>query len=201
MRLTTTCRGVALALLICSVASAAAAQSAVTNRYDDAFRKYSKRFFGPGFDWRLFKAQGMVESSLLPQASSGTGARGIMQLLPTTYADAKLRNPELGDIGDATWNIAAGIWYARQLWEYWYYEVNDTFRQHFMLGSYNAGRATVVRAQKMAQAQRLDARKWTEIVKVAPGVARWRYQETLDYVARVFANKNRIDRRGNVRPN
>jgi hypothetical protein len=34
------------------------------NRYDDTFRKYSKRYFGPGYDWRAFKAQGMTESNL-----------------------------------------------------------------------------------------------------------------------------------------
>src|SRR5262245_26938034 len=27
------------------------------DRYDETFRKYSKRYFGAGYDWRLFKAQ------------------------------------------------------------------------------------------------------------------------------------------------
>ena len=35
---------------------------AQTERYDDSFRKYSKRYFGPGFDWRLFKAQEMAKA-------------------------------------------------------------------------------------------------------------------------------------------
>src|SRR6185369_9269115 len=48
-------------------------------RYDPYFKKYSKRFFGVGFDWRLFKAQGMAESELNPNARSFVGARGIMQ--------------------------------------------------------------------------------------------------------------------------
>ncbi len=61
------------------------AAQALTDRYDPTFRKYSKRFFGVGFDWRLFKAQGMTESNLNPAATSWVGARGVMQLMPTTF--------------------------------------------------------------------------------------------------------------------
>ena len=31
------------------------------DRYDQTFRKYSKRYFGVGYDWRVFKAQAMAE--------------------------------------------------------------------------------------------------------------------------------------------
>ena len=30
-------------------------------KYDQYFSKYSKRYFGPGFDWHLFKAQAIAE--------------------------------------------------------------------------------------------------------------------------------------------
>src|SRR3954469_6866865 len=59
------------------------------DRYDDTFRKYSKRFFGPGFDWQYFKAQAMAESNLQPNAKSRVGARGLMQLMPSTYKEIK----------------------------------------------------------------------------------------------------------------
>ena len=52
-----------------------------TDRYDPIFRKYTKRYFGVGTDWRWFKAQGMAESDLTPGARSRVGARGIMQLM------------------------------------------------------------------------------------------------------------------------
>ena len=69
---------------------AAAAQRRVDmdnqDRYDDTFRKYSKRFFGVGFDWHYFKAQGLAESGLDPAAKSPVGARGVMQLMPGTSA-------------------------------------------------------------------------------------------------------------------
>jgi membrane-bound lytic murein transglycosylase F len=54
------------------------------DRYDDTFRKAAKRSFGPAFDWRVFKAQGMAESNLDPLARSRVGARGLMQLMPST---------------------------------------------------------------------------------------------------------------------
>jgi soluble lytic murein transglycosylase-like protein len=87
-----------LALSLCS-AGATAAQSSVkkagnaleraasgrnakkiSERYDPTFRKYTKRYFGPAFDWRLFKAQAIAESNLNVGARSPVGARGIMQL-------------------------------------------------------------------------------------------------------------------------
>ena len=47
-----------------------------SERYDDTFRKYGKRFFGVAFDWRLFKAQAITESNLDTAATSWVGARG-----------------------------------------------------------------------------------------------------------------------------
>ena len=49
------------------------------------FQKYAKRYFGPAFDWGFFKAQGMSESGLDTAARSRAGARGIMQLMPSTF--------------------------------------------------------------------------------------------------------------------
>ena len=51
-------------------APAAGSRPAGPDRYDPTFRKYSKRFFGVGFDWRIFKAQGMTESRLDPDAKA-----------------------------------------------------------------------------------------------------------------------------------
>ncbi len=37
-------------------------------RYDPYFSKYTKRYFGPAFDWTRFKAQAIAESNLNPDA-------------------------------------------------------------------------------------------------------------------------------------
>ena len=189
---------VMLALTIVAPCATASAQPAVPDRYDETFRKYSKRFFGPGFDWRIFKAQGMAESNLDPNAKSWVGARGIMQLMASTYKEVRSKNPELGEINDPEWNIAAGISYNRRLWTLWKNDTDAGHLNEFMFGSYNAGRSVLLRAQRAARERALDQRFWPSIQTVAPTVPRWRYSETLTYVERIKANLSRMDDRGKV---
>lgn len=156
-----------------------------TSRYDDTFRRYSKRFFGVGFDWRLFKAQGLAESGLDPSARSWVGARGIMQLMPTTYQAISSRRAEFGAIDDPEWNIAAGIMHDRYLWTLWAKSISEPERPAFMFGSYNAGEGTIQRAQSVARTAVGSDGAWVHIEQVAPTVPRWRYRETLDYVRKI----------------
>lgn len=168
------------------------------DRYDDAFRKYSKRYFGPAFDWRLFKAQGMAESNLDAEARSWVGARGVMQLMPATFNEIKSKNPELKRIDNPEMNIAAGIAYDRQLWTRWEGDSVLTDARAFTLASYNAGRRTVLSAQEQARAAKLDPRLWPSIESVAPKVKRWRHEETIGYVKRIGEFHARLDDRGRV---
>ena len=163
--------------------------------YDDTFRKYSKRYFGPGFDWRLFKAQGMAESNLDPKAKSGVGARGVMQLMPSTFRSIQSENEELKEIDDPEMNIAAGVFYDRKLWLLWEKDSVDGHRKEFMLASYNAGRRTILRAQTHARGSGLDPRVWPDIAKVAPAVPRWRHRETLDYITRIAGHLEAMEAR------
>ena len=178
-------------LLTALLADAVAGQQKPDNqdRFDDAFRKYSKRFFGPGFDWHYFKAQGLAESGLDPKARSPVGARGVMQLMPGTYAlIKKARSEQFGAIEDPEWNIAAGILFDRDLWNAWKPHVDEEERLRFMFGSYNAGEGTIRRARNVARAKQLDDRSWESIEVIAPNVQRWRYKETLPYVRKIENN-------------
>ena len=161
-------------------------------KYDPIFQKYTKRYFGVGTDWRWFKAQGMAESDLTPTARSRVGARGIMQLMPSTYAQIKSAVPRYGAIDDPEWNIAAGILHDRDLWTVWGKEVPEDQRWAFMFASYNAGEGTIKRARRAAEAERLDHSRWPAIETVAPKVERWRYSETLGYVRTINANKGAL---------
>ena len=120
-------------------------------QYDDLFRKYSKRFFGVGYDWRYFKAQGMAESNLDSAARSYVGARGVMQLMPSTFAEIQSRRTEFESIDHVEWNIAAGILHDRYLWQRWKELGMDEERRRFMFGSYNAGEGPILRARGMAR--------------------------------------------------
>ncbi len=163
-----------------------------TARFDPIFRKYTKRYFGVGTDWRWFKAQGMAESDLTPNARSRVGARGIMQLMPSTYGQIRTALPSFGAIDNPEWNIAAGILHDRDLWRLWSRDVAETERWQFTFGGYNAGEGTIMRARKAALAARLDNRAWPSIERVAPTVDRWRYGETLEYVRKIRANKDSL---------
>ena len=163
-------------------------------RYDPLFSKYSKRHFGVGFDWRIFKAQGMAESGLDPTARSWVGARGIMQLMPTTFQAIQSRRPEFTSIDDPEWNIAAGIAHDRYLWRLFEKDVGDAERRRFMFASYNAGEGTIARARKAAAQASLDRSAWKSIEQVAPKVPRWRYRETVGYVKKIEGNIERLKR-------
>lgn len=177
-----------LALLFALVPRADAVAQQHSERYDAAFRRYTKRYFGIGFDWRYFKAQAMAESDLDPKARSPVGARGLMQLMPSTFQAIATNRPSFTSIDDPEWNIAAGILHDRDLWRLWEGAIPEPSRPEFMFGSYNAGEGPITRAAAIARARQLDHTQWPSIEAVAPNVPRWRYRETLGYVRKISAN-------------
>ena len=175
-------------------ADSARARSRDDSRYDDYFKKYSKRYFGAPFDWRFFKAQGMAESELNANARSFVGARGIMQLMPSTYALIASKRPDFRSIDDPEFNIAAGIMHDRWLWTVWQKKVPDDERHRFMFGSYNAGEGPIIRACIAARGDHLSDAEWASIEHVAPRIDRWRYRETLGYVRKIDRNYSKLKR-------
>ena len=169
------------------------------DRYDQTFRKYSKRYFGVGFDWRVFKAQAMAESQMNPNARSWVGARGLMQLMPSTFKDIQSNASGFGSIDDPEWNIAAGILHDRDMWRRWARDSIDSDRREFMFASYNAGEGTIMNAQRACVARSLDRRAWRSVETVAPEVPRWRYRETLGYVRKIRNGIDSLDDRGRLR--
>ena len=149
-----------------------------TTRYDHHFRKYSKRFFGPGFDWRWFKAQGIAESSLQEDAVSWVGAKGIMQIMPATLQEiAEKSSLPVLDSSDPGLNIAAGVYYDRNLYERWDDIPHTHERLAFTFASYNGGRSRILRAQEACTG---DCERWGHVTHHAP-------EETRGYVARIMS--------------
>lgn len=145
-----------------------------TDRYDDYFRKYAKRYFGPFFDWKWFKAQAIAESGLSSTVTSEAGAVGLMQILPSTYKEIQEDNPHFKDIDSPRWNIAAGIYYDRLLYRKWR-SPPDNERIYFAFASYNAGYRRILRAYvRSAEGQR----EWDKLRQHVPG-------ETRNYVKRI----------------
>lgn len=159
-------------------------------KFDHHFSKYSKRFFGPAFDWHYFKAQAIAESGLEENARSPVGAVGIMQVMPQTFEEIRQKNPGLqGGLEEPRWNIAAGIWYDRQSFVMWRAPRPLLDKIKFMFGSYNAGGGNILRAQRLALADGLAGTLWASIEARLPAVTGRHSRETLTYVARIFEVK------------
>ena len=156
-----------------------------TTKYDQYFRKYTKRYFGVGFEWRWFKAQAVAESNLRADAKSWSNAKGIMQIMPRTFAEVRKKNPSFVDIVEPRWNIAAGIYYDRLLYRKWKAERPLADRMSFTFASYNAGFRNIIKAQNLSRQAGLNENLWSSIESVAPKVRGWRYKETLGYVDKI----------------
>ncbi len=149
-----------------------------SERFDGYFRRTAKHYFGPGFDWRWLKAQAIAESSLRPAAVSAAGARGLMQILPSTYEDIRRGHPYFDAIDDPRWNVAAGGFWLRRQYDKWAGRVATEHRLRFSLASYNAGFRRILDARGGARAQGGDPRDWSQVARHAP-------PETRVYVARI----------------
>ncbi len=156
-----------------------------TNKYDQYFKKYTKRYFGAGFEWKWFKALAIAESNLKANAKSWVNAKGIMQLMPKTFHEIKKKNPSFVDINEPRWNIAAGIYYDCHLFKKWRAKRPFKDKISFTLASYNAGFRNIVKAQKTAKKRGLNENLWHNIKSVASKVSGWRHKETVGYVDKI----------------
>jgi len=154
-----------------------------TNKYDRHFKKNTKHYFGPNVDWHLFKAQGIAESGLNPNAKSKVGALGIMQIMPATYEEITKKKPGFGKISEPRWNIAAAIYYNKQLYKRWKKkEVPVEDRMNFTFASYNAGFNRVLKARKKLRAKN---KEHPEIINDWKKVSPFTPSQTRHYIRRI----------------
>lgn len=153
-----------------------------TSEYDGYFRKYTKRYFGVGFDWRWFKSQSIVESALNPKAGNkGSGAVGLMQILPSTFGDISERRPEIGSLYEPRWNIAAGIAYMDYLYEKDAIKaLRPPARLAMSFASYNRGYSGMLRVMAKKPPNKTG---WQRTLTLAP-------RQTRHYVYRIIAVKS-----------
>ena len=131
--------------------------------YDDLFRRYAPNV---GWDWRFLAAQAYQESLFNPKARSWVGARGLMQIMPSTgrgygiRAVNRLNDPETS-VSVATRLIADLDRYLKD------YVPSDAERSKFILAAYNAGIAHVYDAIALAKKYGMDPQKWDDNVEKA----------------------------------
>jgi membrane-bound lytic murein transglycosylase F len=127
--------------------------------FDDLMQTYAEQY---SFDWRLIAAQMYQESEFDPAAVSTGGARGLMQMLPTTAESLGFSNLE-----DPKTAIHAGVKYLNKLRQGFDKDVPASERTWFALAAYNIGADRVQHARRVAEKMDLDPNRWFGHVETA----------------------------------
>lgn len=128
--------------------------------YDDLFRKYASQI---NWDWRLLAALVYTESNFNPSAVSWAGARGLMQLMPST---ARAFGVPAGMESDPEQSIKGGVRYIADLQKIFSKIEDKKERIMFVLASYNAGIGHVFDAMALADKYGKDKYVWNGNVAV-----------------------------------
>lgn len=137
--------------------------------YDPIIKKMARRY---GFDWRLIAAQIYTESNFQNEAQSSVGARGLMQVMPST---AKFMGFDPKSMIHPETNIAVGCMYNQRMYNLWGRQTNDYNRLAFALASYNAGRGRVLKSYDSKSNHTI----WEDVHSTLP-------EETQTYVHKIY---------------
>ena len=129
------------------------------SRYSPFIKAAAKKH---GFDWRLIAAQIYQESHLNPWAKSQAGARGLMQILPSTAKDLGI-----ADLFDPVQNINAGVQHLKDLYDH-FDQAHGEDRLLIALAAYNIGQGHINDARDLAKKKGLDPDKWVSLSKTLP---------------------------------
>lgn len=144
------------------------------------FRKYGDQY---EFDFLAIAAQAYQESQLDHSRQSHRGAKGIMQLLPSTAAD---KHVGIANIDSEEDNIHAGTKYLAFVRDRYFSdpEITPENRMAFSWAAYNAGPTKVRKMRNLAEKMGLDRNVWHSNVEIAAGKLVGR--ETVQYVGNIF---------------
>jgi membrane-bound lytic murein transglycosylase F len=142
------------------------------SRYSPFIKAAAKKH---GFDWRLIAAQIYQESHLNPWAKSQAGARGLMQILPSTG-----QSLGIDDLFDPVQNINAGVQHLKNLFNH-FDKLKGQDRLLISLAAYNIGQGHIHDARKLAQKKGLDPNKWESLSKTLPLLQYRKYYKNAKY--------------------
>ncbi len=126
------------------------------SQYDNLIRAAADSI---GWDWRLLAAVVYHESRFHNDATSHKGARGLMQIRSSRYTAEELANPAR--------NISVGARYLHRL-EGMFPGATPMESIKFALAAYNMGEGKVARLISQAEAQGMDASRWSNVAKLLP---------------------------------
>lgn len=174
------------------------AQKGQISKYDNLFKMYAPV---ARWDWRLMAAQCYQESTFDPRAYSWAGAKGLMQIMPSTAASLGLKE---ADVYDPAANVEAAARYIAKLNGMFSDVRNQNERINFVLASYNGGHFHVRDAMALARSNGRNPYRWADVEEYVLKLSQPRYynsqvvkygymrgSETADYVAKI---RNRWDK-------
>lgn len=127
----------------------------IISQYDTHFMQGSRLM---GWDWRLIAAQCYQESGFDPRAVSWAGAKGLMQIIPSTAKLLGIKN-----IYDPAENIDAGCRYLKQLQEKFKDVRNRNDKICFTLAAYNGGYHHIRDAMNLARKNGKNPYSWNDV--------------------------------------
>ena len=129
--------------------------------YDELIRSVSEE---EGYDWRLMSAIAYHESRFTPDITSRSGARGLMQIMPSVARQFDVPTEEVA-------NPETNIWLANKLMS----KIMNTLRfpegtpekdrMSIILASYNSGIGHVNDARRLARLNGEDPNSWEVVAR------------------------------------
>ena len=145
----------------------------VISAYDNIIRNISEK---EGHDWRLMSAIAYHESRFTPDITSRSGAKGLMQIMPSV---ARQFDVSAGDMA----NPETNIWLANKLMS----EIKSTLRfpagtsdkdrMSIILACYNSGIGHVNDARRLARVNGEDPNSWEVVARYLQLKAQPEYYE------------------------
>lgn len=129
------------------------------SEYDELIKSQAEKI---GWDWRLLASLIYQESGFDPTVTSWMGARGLMQIMPTTAE-------QMGIDSNATpeMNLQAGVRYLNWLDSQLREKIpSEDERVKFILASYNVGLGHVYDAMRLAEKYHKDPEVWKKNVEL-----------------------------------
>lgn len=166
------------------------------SQFDHLFKEYARTI---GWDWRLLSSMGFTESRYDSAQVSWAGARGVMQIMPSTARAFGLGADKIANNRE---NIAVAAKIISHLDVQFSKMVPDSEeRKKFILAAYNSGSAHILDAIALARKLGYDTQKWYGSVENAlmlkskpeyfnDPVCKYGYfngRQTYEYVHQVFA--------------
>lgn len=132
-------------------------KSGIVSTYDALFFRASRM---TGWDWKLLASQCYQESGFDPNAISWAGARGLMQIMPSTASGMGV-SPD--NLFDPETNIMTAARLINKLEGRFANIANPTERKKFVLAAYNGGYGHISDAMALTKKYGKNPYRWSDV--------------------------------------